>query len=354
MLFRISMRLFLAQAPRFWLAALLLSSTSSRADEQTSIPNAAPAERENLPVAFQKETPSSLADLRSIETHVQQLVSRVSPAVVAVSVGGSTGSGVVISEDGLVLTAAHVCDRPGREVLFIFPDGKRAHGKTLGTDHERDAGLMKIADPGPWPHAVVGYLDQARLGDWVLALGHPGGFDPQRSMVVRMGRIIRLASAMLQTDCTLIGGDSGGPLFDMHGHVVGIHSRISSAIAENFHVPITTYHDTWDRLVKGESWGDQRPRQQPWVGAWGLDHPEGCRLELVHRNGPGERAGLKVGDIVTKINGKPVKDYNSFAESVSQTNIGDEALIEFKRGDKAMSLKVTVEQRRGLGGSFGR
>ena len=84
----------------------------------------------------------------------------------------------------------------------------------------------------------------------MLALGHPGGFDLRRSLVVRLGRIIRLETDALQTDCTISPGDSGGPLFDMHGRVIGIHSAISTSPAENFHVSVTEFYDSWDELVR--------------------------------------------------------------------------------------------------------
>ena len=213
------------------------------------VPKPAPANRKELGAAFTKAAPASIADLRFIEQHVETLITRVSPAVVAVEVGYGSGSGVVISADGLVLTAGHVCGKPNRSVRFTFADGKTARGRTMGVDAESDTGLMRITDPGPWPHAITGELQQAQSGDWVLALGHPGGFDIKRSLVVRLGRIIRLTSAKLQTDCTISPGDSGGPLFDMHGRVIGIHSAISFSMADNFHVPITQFYDAWDQLA---------------------------------------------------------------------------------------------------------
>ncbi len=316
--------------------------------EPAPAPTPPPTRRTDLPRAFRKDTPGSLDDLKAIEDHVKKVVARVSPSVVAVEVQGGSGSGVVITDDGLVLCAAHVCDSPDLDVLFTFPDGKTAKGKTLGTNHEMDAGLMRITDKGHWSHVDIGDIDRTRLGDWVLALGHPGGFDPQRSMVVRLGRIIRLASDMMQTDCTLIGGDSGGPLFDMHGRVVGIHSRISNSTAANFHVSIGAFQETWDRLAKGDDWG--RPVQEVWVGAWGLDHPEGCRLEIVNKNGPGERAGLKVGDVVTKFNGHELKGTESFKQSVTRTKPGQKVTLDIKRDAMELSVQVTVEPRRGFGG----
>jgi len=209
--------------------------------------------RKTLPAGFSKAVPESIADLRAMEEHVKAMVARVSPAVVAVEMGDGSGSGVVITADGLIVTAGHVCGAPDRDVSVTFPDGKIAHGKTLGVDLESDTGLMKITEPGPWPHVATGDLEQTKMGDWVLALGHPGGFDLKRSLVVRLGRIIRLAPDALQTDCTISPGDSGGPLFDMHGRVIGIHSYISSSPADNFHVPITAYYHSWTMLVKSKT-----------------------------------------------------------------------------------------------------
>ncbi len=300
----------------------------------------------NLPSVFRKATPASLDDLKAIERHVKAIAPRLSRAVVAVQIGDSTGSGVVVSEDGVVLTAAHVCDEPDRKVHFIFPDGRTAHGKTLGTNHELDAGMMQITEHGPWPHVEMGDLDQARLGDWVLTLGHPGGFDPERSMVLRLGRIIRLSPEALQTDCTLSAGDSGGPLFDMHGRVIGIHSRISDSTAENFHVPVTTYRDTWDRLVKGESWGDERPPPRPWFGVRGVDDPAGCKLEFVEEDAPASKAGLKVGDVLRTVNAREVKDYASLKRFVAEAHPGDELKVELQRDERQMSITVKVESRR--------
>jgi serine protease Do len=165
-----------------------------------------------------------------------------------VEIGNGSGSGVVISADGLVLTAGHVVDTPHRDVRFTFPDGKSAKVKSLGIADESDAGLLRITDAGPWPYVELGDLKEGHIGEWVLALGHPGGFDLKRSLVVRLGRIIRLESDGLQTDCTISPGDSGGPLFDMAGKVIGIHSFISTSAADNYHVPVTSFSGELERL----------------------------------------------------------------------------------------------------------
>ena len=298
-----------------------------------------------LPEVFRKAVPGSLDDLKTIERQVKSILPRLSRAVVAVQIGAASGSGVVISEDGLVLTAAHVCGETNRDVRFTFPDGSTARGKTLGLNHSMDAGMMKITSPGSWPHVEMGDLDQAHLGDWVLTLGHPGGFDPDRPMVVRLGRLIRLAPSGLQTDCTLSAGDSGGPLFDMQGKVIGIHSRISDSTAENFHVPITPYRLTWDRLLKSESWGEDRPSPRPWFGVRGVDDPAGCKLRSVEEDSPAFKGGLKVGDVVQKVNGRKVVDYATLKRFAAEAKPGDDLKVELQRGEKEMSINVKVQAR---------
>jgi len=308
-----------------------------------AVPKPAPARRADLPTAFIWNGPISLTDLRSMERHVKALAARVSPAVVAVEIGNGSGSGVVISSDGLVLTAGHVCGAPDRNVVFTFPDGKTVRGKTVGRSYESDTGLMRITDRGPWPHAAMGDLKQARVGDWVLALGHPGGFDLRRSLVVRLGRIIRLAEGALQTDCTISPGDSGGPLLDMHGRVIGIHSAISTSVAENFHVAITEFYDGWDLMVRGAVEEEPAPAPRTYVGASGVNDAAGCRLTIVDENSPASRAGLKVGDVVLKVNGRDIKVSAAFRRWVDEAKPGETLNVEIKRGDEVLSLKVRLE-----------
>ena len=309
-------------------------------------PKPTPARRADLPTAFIWNAPISLTDLKAMERHVKALAARVSPAVVEVEVGNGSGSGVVISSDGLVLTAGHVCGAPDRPVRFTFPDGKTARGKTMGRSYESDTGLMRITDRGPWPHAAMGDLKQARVGDWVLALGHPGGFDLRRSLVVRLGRIIRIAEDALQTDCTISPGDSGGPLLDMHGRVIGIHSAISTSVAENFHVAVTEFYDSWDLLVRGAGRDEPPPTPRAYVGASGVNDAAGCRLTEVDENSPASRAGLKAGDVVLKVNGREIKVAATFRRWMDEAKPGETLNLEIKRGEEVLSVKVRLETPR--------
>jgi serine protease Do len=319
-----------------------------------ALPTPGLARRSELPEGLRLLAPRSVEQLKAMETHVQELVMQVSPAVVAVRVGQAAGSGVVVSAEGLVLSAAHVGGEPGRDVRFTFPDGRTARGVTLGTDHGMDAGLMRITDSGPWPFVPLGEPDNAMIGDWVLALGHPGGFDAERPVLVRLGRIIWLTGPVIRTDCTLVSGDSGGPLFDMHGRVIGIHSRISESTTANFHAPVGSYVSSWERLVAGENWGARGPRSRSWVGVRGMDHPDGLRLERVIEGGPAFKAGLRDGDIVMRLNGQPVNDYETFLRTVSEASPGEQVTLEIRRADEQWAVDVIVEaRRRGGGGPFG-
>jgi len=301
------------------------------------------ANRNEWAPAFNKPAPTSIADLKSMEQQVKTLVARVSPAVVAVEVGYGSGSGVVISADGLVLTAGHVCGRPGRSVRFTFPDGKHACGKTLGLDADTDAGLMRITDAGPWPYAAMGDLEDTSLGDWVLALGHPGGFDAQRSLVVRLGRVIRFADGALQTDCTISPGDSGGPLFDMQGRVIGIHTAISSSTTENYHVAISEYYDCWDQISQPTQATDLAAHLRAYFGAGCADESPGCRLTSIETNSPAFKAGLKVGDVVLKVDQRDIMVSAAFRRWVAEAAPGETLNLEVKRGDQLLELGVKVE-----------
>lgn len=202
-------------------------------------------------------TPATVEELRDIEKHVQKVLEKVLPAVVAVRVGPGQGSGVIVKEDGTILTAGHVSGTPNKDATVIMSGPKMLKGTTLGQYKSIDSGMMKIADgKGPYPFVEIGKSSELKAGQWVIGIGHPGGFRPNRTPVVRVGRILFVNNFVIRTDCTLVGGDSGGPLFDMQGRVIGIHSRIGGfAITENMHVPIDTYVQTWDKLAKGESWG---------------------------------------------------------------------------------------------------
>ena len=218
-----------------------------------------PAAKPVHAVIEQVAPPKDIAELRGIEDRVKQLVAKVVPATVAVQVGASQGSGVIVSRDGLVMTAGHVVGKPGQPVVFYFADGKKAKGTTLGLYHCVDAGMMKITDKGDWPFVDKGQSAGLKLGSWCVAVGHPLGYQAGRPPVVRIGRLLRTEAQVLQTDCPIVAGDSGGPVFDLSGKVIAINSRIGGTTELNLHVPVDIFVEHWDRLVKGDLWHTDLP-----------------------------------------------------------------------------------------------
>src|SRR5438093_1236313 len=122
-----------------------------------------------LPPALTKAFPEGPDDLRAIEKHVQEVLKKVMPAVVGIRVGAAAGSGVIISKDGHVLTAGHVSGEPGRELHVILPSGRAVKARALGRNTGIDSGLIKITEPGEWPHVELGHSKDVRQAHWVVA-----------------------------------------------------------------------------------------------------------------------------------------------------------------------------------------
>jgi len=295
------------------------------------------------PAALDKLAPETLDDLKQIEARVEAVAAQAAPATVSLDLGiAGTGSGVVIGEDGYILTAAHVIGDAGRVVQVTFPDGRVETAITLGSDQQNDAGLAQLQGDGPWPHVEMAPPATLNQGDWVVALGHPGGFDAERSVVVRLGRIVRVRPVVgIQSDCSLIGGDSGGPLFDMDGQVVGIHSRIGASERTNIHVPIGEFHDGWDRLAAGRQWGR---RQLPLLGVWLDADPldRGVVVQRVMRRTAAARAGVQRGDILTRVGDQAIYDDRAVHEAMALQVPGDPITLTLLREGQEIQLEATL------------
>jgi serine protease Do len=303
---------------------------------------------ENLKRILAGGAPMGVADLRAMQTHVQKLTEQLNKCTVGVTVGQAQGSGVIISKDGYVLTAAHVAGQPNRTVFFSLSDGRTLKGKTLGLNRTMDAGLMKIEEAGEYPFAEMGTSDSIKEGEWCLATGHPGGYQPDRGVVLRLGRILLLPTIQtkaITTDCTLVGGDSGGPLFDMAGRVIGINSRIAGELAANMHVPVSTYKETWDRLHKGDAWGHY-PGQGPVLGVRGEEGSTNAKIAHVFPKSPAEKGGLLAGDIVLEFDGEEVGSFQALKDAVDLHNPGEDITLSVRRGEQTLDLKVTLGKSR--------
>ena len=288
--------------------------------------------------------PASVSELRSMQDHLQKISKSLIVSTVGVRVGPAQGSGVIISEDGYVLTAAHVVMKPNMDVTFVLHDGRTVKGKTLGMNRTIDSGLMKITDGGKYPFVEMGDSKTVRDGQWCVATGHPGGYEKGRTPVVRFGRVLQNDAGVITSDCTLVGGDSGGPLFDMQGRVIGINSRIAGPLNANMHVPVNTFVDTWDRLVAAEAWGSM-PGNAPFFGVQGDPESSEPRVAKVFGGTPAEKAGIKVGDLILSFNGKAIGEFAELSKLVGDQQPGDKVKVRLRRGDDELELEVTIGRR---------
>lgn len=292
--------------------------------------------------------PTDLGDLRSMQTHVQELAKKVIPATVAVQVGAAQGSGVIISPDGYVLTAAHVSGRPGRNATLVLEDGSKVAGETLGLFRTLDAGLIRITQSPPrdkWPFAAMGDSTEIRRGQWCIAAGHPGGFEEHRPPIVRLGRVLSFQEdSTINTDCTLIGGDSGGPLFNMNGKVIGVNSRIGNPLNVNLHVPVNVYRESWDRLVDGDTWG-HLPGQRPFIGVQGEKDGTDATISKVFAGTPAARAGLQPGDLILRFGGRRVKDFPELQSMVRDEQPGNRVKMIVRRDNDTLELDLIIGKR---------
>jgi serine protease Do len=191
----------------------------------------------------------------------------------------------------------------------------------------------------------------AKLGDWVFSLGHSGGYDKERGPVARIGRIVRVADSTFQSDCTLIGGDSGGPLFDLRGKLIGIHSRVGANLQQNMHVPMKEFLRCWDAMLKGE-WvaeGDFAKKPEKGKGFLGFASepaPEGgLRVVKVGRESPAEKAGIKAGDMILRLNGKALKSREELQAAMNDLSAGDKVTFDLLRGGKPETITFRLGER---------
>ncbi len=312
--------------------------------------------------APKKVTPESL---RKTESQIQDLSADVLPAVVSLIPDGrvprmGTGSAVIVNKGGLILTAAHVAVEMGEKVAVIFNDGSRASAEILGMDFSRDAAMLQITGQGDREFPFVDIGDSTKLteNEWCIGLGHAGGFQADRTAPIRLGRVIKNDDKnFLSSDCALIGGDSGGPLFDLDGKLIGIHSNIGFSLAENRHVPISVFSREWDRMLKGQRFGGKHVGgflenpYRPMMGAV-LGDPrrgKGALIIDVVPASPAQKAGLKSGDRIMKIAGKTIADKDVLLDDIGNRAAGETIAMTVKNGKEERSVSLTLAQAKKLG-----
>jgi serine protease Do len=287
--------------------------------------------------------PKDAKDLRVIQTQLQRVIKQVMPATVSVEVRGAAGSGVIVNREGLVLTAAHVVGRSGRRAWVELPDGRRLAARSLGANHDVDAGMIKIdAPPEDLPFAPIHEGPELEPGQWVVTIGQPGGIIEDRAPPVRFGRVLFRGEGILCSDCKLVGGDSGGPLFNMAGEVVGIHSSIGPMLTHNFHVPISAYRTAWERLVKGEVWGGRfDDENRALLGVRGRAENGRCLISQVFPGMPADKAGIKEGDVIVDVDGRGITTFDELSRIVAHKEPGDKLRLKVERD--GATIEVTAE-----------
>ena len=303
------------------------------------------------PYINDKKAPENRHDLEVIQKHLMDTLPAARKATVCIDLGEGSGSGVVVSADGLILTAAHVTSGVGKEFTVIFEDGKKVKAESLGLVSTTDCAMARITEHGTWPFVELDRDDSAKLGDWVYSLGHSGGFDKERGVNVRIGRLVQVKDATIQSDCSLIGGDSGGPLFDLNGKLIGIHSRVGQRTPENMHVPVREFIKNWDALQKSEFVGEGPFAKKPekgkgFLGIGTAPRAEGgLNIDKVGRESPAEKAGVKAGDILLKMDGVDLKSKQQFQDLLKEKAPDDRVALELLRGGKTETLTLRLGER---------
>lgn len=300
----------------------------------------------------QAEPVRDLRDLLEIEAKVKTVAEKRVPLTVALVAAdaSSSGSGVITGEDGLILTAAHVVQ--GSEVMdVVFPDGKTVKGKVLGANYGKDIAMVKIEGEGKWPAAPRGASKTLQVGDWVVATGHAAGFDPARTPPVRFGRVVSKGPGnFFTTDCTLIGGDSGGPIFDLQGNIIGINSNIGQALKVNNHAGVDGFKDDWDKMLGGEQWGklvlDPLQNEDMPVLGVAIDWSRaGLIVGEVSRGSKATEAGIQPGDLIVSLEGQRIRNLDDLRNELLRKQVGDKVKLAIQRDGKPMVKEVELVRR---------
>lgn len=267
----------------------------------------------------------------------------------------SLGSGFIIDSSGLIVTNNHVIENAD-DITVTLNDGTSLPAKLVGRDEKTDLALVRVLPPKPLPVAHFGDSDRAHVGDWVIAIGNPFGLGSTVTAGIVSARNRDIAAGpyddFIQTDAPINRGNSGGPLFDMDGNVVGINSAIFSpsggSVGIGFSIPSNMARVVIDQL---RAYGQAR---RGWLGVriqqvtsdiaegLGLPNTQGALVADVTVGGPAAKAGIENGDLITGFDSKPVADSRALPRMVADTQIGKTVGVDIWRKGKKETVRVTV------------
>jgi serine protease Do len=266
------------------------------------------------------------------------------------------GSGFVISADGYIVTNNHVIEGAD-EIQIEFFSGKTLDAKLVGTDPKTDIALLKVESPDPLPFVSFGDSDVMRVGDWVMAMGNPlgQGFSVSAGIVSARNRELSgTYDDFIQTDAAINRGNSGGPLFNMEGQVVGVNTAILSPNGGSIGIGFSMASNVVQKVVgQLQEFGETR---RGWLGvriqdvtpdvaeAMGLTEASGALVTDVPE-GPAMDAGMKAGDVITAFDGATVKDTRELVRRVADTDVGKAVPVVVLRDGKSENLTITLGRR---------
>ena len=268
----------------------------------------------------------------------------------------SLGSGFIISADGYILTNAHVVEAAD-EITVKLTDKRELKAKVIGADRRTDIALIKI-DASNLPVVRFGDPNKLRVGEWVLAIGSPFGFENTvtAGIVSAKGRSLPQENYVpfIQTDVAVNPGNSGGPLFNLRGEVVGINSQIYSRtggfMGLSFAIPIDVANDIAQQLrntgkvTRGRIGVVIQPVTRELADGFGLPKPQGALVNSVEKGGPAEKAGVDAGDVILRFDGKPVNASEDLPRIVAATKPGSKVTMQVWRNKQSRDVQVVVAE----------
>ena len=270
----------------------------------------------------------------------------------------SLGSGVIVSADGLILTNHHVVESAD-DIEVLLADGRRSRARLVGSDPETDLAVLRV-ELGGLPAVDFGSEAEARIGDVVLAIGNPFGVGQTVTMgiVSALGRNqlgINTFENFIQTDAAINPGNSGGALVDTQGRLLGIntaiYSRTGGSLGIGFAIPASTARNVMEQIVqagavtRGYIGVEPQDITPELAEAFKLPRRDGTIIAGVMRGGPADRAGVKVGDILVDVEGRPVGNTAAMLNEISQLTPGTTAKFRFLRNGATVELPIVIGKR---------